>query len=230
MTRRRQGMRGFSLMEVMIAVAIVAFITAVLGGTMVRQLDAKELISTYAERQNTARIAMLRMAREISTAFLSKHYSCTERRTETLFKGRSGNREPLLFTAFGHYKWRRDAHESDQSEISYFIESDPLDSTKKALFRRESRRITDDPGDTGQEYVLAHDIENLELSFYNSETDSWEDEWDTTRSEKRFRLPLFVKITLTLPMPNKAKSQTFTTQTRIMLQDALAFGPVTCMN
>jgi len=36
---------------------------------------------------------------------------------------------------------------------------------------------------------------------------------------------MFVKIELKLPMPFGQKPQTFTTQSRIMLQDALAFGP-----
>jgi hypothetical protein len=187
-----------------------------------------EIIVLHTERQNTARIALLRMAREISMAYVSKHHSCLEKRTDTLFKGKSGSREPLLFTSFAHYKWRRDAHESDQSEISYYIDTDPTETGKKALFRRESRRITDESGQSGAEYVLAHDVGNLELRFYNPDTDRWEDEWDTTKSEKKFRLPLFVKIELTLPMPNKQKDETFTTQSRIMLQDALAFAPMTC--
>lgn len=217
--------RGFSLMEVMIAVAIVAFIAAILGGSMVRQMDAKEMLDTYSERQNTARVALLRMSREISMVYITKHYNCVERRTQTLFKGRNGTRDPLLFTAFAHYRWRKDAHESDQSEISYFIDSDPLDTSKKALFRRESRRITDDPGETGSEYVLAHNVDELEVHFYNQDTDAWEDDWDTTRTDKKFRLPLFVKLDLTLPMPNGQKPQTFSTQTKIMLQDPLSFGP-----
>ncbi|MCC6806851.1 MAG: prepilin-type N-terminal cleavage/methylation domain-containing protein [Deltaproteobacteria bacterium] len=227
---RRMTKRGFSLMEVMIAVAIVAFISAILGGSLVRQLEAKAMLDVYSERQNTARIALLRMSREISMAYLSKHYNCVERRTQTLFKGRSGTREPLLFTSFAHYRWKKDSHESDQSEIAYYIDNDPLDTQKKALFRRESRRITDDPGKTGPEYVLAHDIEGLELSFYNADSDRWEDEWDTTRSEKKFKLPLFVKIELTLPMPDGKKAQTFMTQSRIMLQDALSFGANVCLN
>jgi hypothetical protein len=170
------------------------------------------------------------MSREISMVYLSKHYNCVERRTETLFKGRNGHRDLLTFTAFAHYRWKKDAHEDDQSEISYYVDSDPLDTSKKALFRRESRRITDDPGETGAEYVLAHNIESVEMKFYNADTDHWEDEWDTTRSEKKFRLPLFVKLEMTLPMPNGQKAQTFTTQTRIMLQDSLSFGPNLCFN
>ena len=170
------------------------------------------------------------MAREVSMAYITKHYNCVERRTQTLFKGKSGSKEPLVFTSFSHYKWRRDAHESDQSEITYYIDTDPDDSKNKALFRKESRRITEKAGETGKENVLAHDVESLDLKFYNPDTDTWEDEWDTTRSERRFKLPLFVKLELKLPMPHGQKAQTFTTQSRIMLQDALSFGPNICLN
>lgn len=219
--------RGFSLMEVMIAVAIVAFITAVLGGSLVRQLDAKERIAALAERQNTARMALTRMAREISMAFLSKHYNCNERRSVTLFKGKQNGE--LTFTSFSHYKWTKDANESDQNEITYSVKADPDGGNKHALFRKEAQRITDDPGEAGKDYVLAHDISSLEFEYYNFDNDTWESDWDTTRSEKKFKLPLLVKLTLKLPFPD-GKDQTFVTQSRIMLQDALHFGANTCIN
>ena len=49
-------------MEVMIAVAIVAFISAILGGSMVRQMEAKELLAQ--NRTSLDRIAEALLERE----------------------------------------------------------------------------------------------------------------------------------------------------------------------
>ena len=82
----------------------------------------------------------------------------------------------------------------------------------------------------GTEDSLFEGAKKIEFQYWNSERKQWEDEWDTTRSERRFKLPLFVKFELKLPMPNGQMARTFTTQSRIMLQDALAFGPNICLN
>lgn len=217
------------MIEVMIAVAIVAFIIVIIAGTLQRQGAAMSRVERLTERENTARAAMNRMSREISMAYLSKHYSCVDRRTQTLFKLKEGASDGLVFTSFSHMKWVQDADESDQNEVSYYVKSDPTASGKLALFRREGRRITESPGKSGKEQILAHDISQLKFEFYNAATDLWEKSWDTTRSEHHFKLPTYVKITLILPWTGD-KPRQFVTQARIVLQDALAFGPNTCTN
>lgn len=222
--------RGITLIEVLLAVAILSFITAILGGSLVRQIQTKDVISAMTERENTARTALTRMSREISMAFISKHYNCAERRTITSFK--SDGEDELTFTSFSHYKWVRDANESDQNEITYTLKNDPDDSSTRALFRRENTRISENTGKAdkdGKDYVLAHNISKMQFEFYNQDTDAWEKEWDTTRAERRFKLPLYVRITLEMPWTD-GKPRKLVTQSRIMLQDALSFGPNICLN
>ena len=211
----------------MVAVAISAFIMAIIGGSLARQMEASERISSFTERENTARMAMLRMSREISMAYLTKHYNCLERRTITLFKTEGDDK--LTFSSFSHYKWVRDANESDENVLTYELKSDPDDGTHKALFRREAPRVNDEPGKQGKEYVLAHNVSKLGFEFYNADTDAWEKDWDTTRADQRFKLPLYVRIKIEVPWSD-GKPRSFFTQSRIMLQDALSFGPNLCLN
>jgi len=150
--------RGFSLMEVMIAVSILGFRASSSADRSAACLKPKSASSCTANAEHGAHCVDTHGARDLD-GVLSKHYNCVERRTQTLFKGKSGSKEPLLFTAMSHYKWRRDAHETDQSEITYYIDNDPDDPSRKALFRKESRRITEKAGETGKENVLAHNIE-----------------------------------------------------------------------
>ena len=64
--------RGFTLIEVMIAVSIAAIIGALTAGSFQRTYMAKELIESQDARYSAVRLAMTRMSREISMAFLSE--------------------------------------------------------------------------------------------------------------------------------------------------------------
>ena len=49
------------------------------------------------------------------------------------------------FTAFAHRRTERDAHESDQAEVGYFVVADPDVPDKMDLVRREQTPIDIDP-------------------------------------------------------------------------------------
>src|SRR5207253_973296 len=137
--RRASMTRGFTLLEVMIAVAISAVIGVLMMGSFQRAYSAKELIESQDERYSVARLSLNRIAREVSVAFLSEHYDHKRfRERPTIFKGEnSGDRDTLMFTAFAHDRLYRDAKESDQALIEYKIDSDPDRPGTYALFRRE---------------------------------------------------------------------------------------------
>ena len=63
--------RGFTLIEVTIAVAITAVIGLTVAGSFRRASDARELAEQQDERFTGARMALTRMSREVTEAFLS---------------------------------------------------------------------------------------------------------------------------------------------------------------
>src|SRR5262245_4552515 len=120
--------RGFTLAEVLIAVAILAMIGVLTYGTFARAMEAREQAGRITERYHEIRQAMQRMSREISMAYLSEHKNCQEPRSETVFTAnRTAGGSRLDFASFSHTKTAPDANESDQNELSYFIERDPDD-------------------------------------------------------------------------------------------------------
>src|SRR5690606_10365498 len=93
--------KGFTLAEVLIAVAILAMIGALSYGTLARAISARDRAEEITEFYHDIRQALTRMSREVSMAFLTTHYDCEDPRTQTLFKARSsmgGGR--LDFTSF----------------------------------------------------------------------------------------------------------------------------------
>jgi general secretion pathway protein J len=218
---RGHSERGFGLAEALVAIAILVMIAGLSFGTFARVLDSRDRATAITDRYHDVRQALLRMTREISTAFLSMHKDCADPRTATIFATRrvaTGAR--LDFTSFSHFKTVADANESDQNELSYFIEADRDDGSKKNLMRREQARIDENPEEGGAAQVLAENVESLEFSFYDAKADQWRDEWDSRGPDSRNRLPKFVKITLKVK-DDADRELVFITKTRVFMRDAI---------
>jgi general secretion pathway protein J len=209
--------RAFTLTEVMVAVLIIGMIGTLTYGVFGNTLTVRDRAMEVGLRYHEVRQGMKRMSREISMAYLSRHYNCQDRRTTTIFqKKESGGSDSLLFSSFSHIKMREDANESDQNIIHYFVEQDPKDRTVKSLMRREKNRIDDEPERGGKVQVLIPNIKELKFEFYNEKQDDWVDDWDTEHSDNRQQLPLYVKITVEVEGAGRSK-EVFTTKTQVYL-------------
>lgn len=213
--------RGFTLVEVVIAVSILGMIGALTYGTFARAMTGRDRATEITEYYHRVRQAMLRMSREISMAYLSAHRDCEDKRTETMFRASgAGGGMRLDFNSFSHYKLRADANESDQNELSYYVDRDPEDSKSTALLRREQARIDEEADEGGDVQVLAKGIERLEFEFYDAKEDRWDDTWDSTHSDYRDRLPMFVTIRMKVKNP-RGEEETFVTKTRVFLKQSI---------
>ncbi len=215
---KRQA-RGFTLMEVVIAVAITAFIGAIIGVTFNTTITNKDIIESQAERYRMLRTAMNRMVREIGAAYISDRYD-SKRYRDAFDRPTNfvGARDKLLFTSLSHQRLYADAKESDQTVIEYQVKSSP-DSKAKGrmdLVRREKAILEERMDRGGTEDTLFEGAKKIEFQYWNSERKQWEDEWDTRRAERKTILPTRVKITL-FAVDENGKDIKYTTQTRIML-------------
>ncbi len=218
---RRAFARGFTLAEALIALTILAMIGGLTYGTFSRAMSARDQAGRITGHYHQVRQAMLRMSREIETAFLSEHRYCEEPRSKTLFASkRTGAGMRLDFTSFSHDKHVKDANESDQNELGYWVGRDREDSNKSVLIRREQARIDDEPDEGGTENVIAEGVTELSFEFYDARQDRWDEEWDTTRADYRGRLPKYVRIEMKIKDPN-GKEETFVTKTRVFLQQPI---------
>ncbi len=221
---RAAGSPGFTLIEVMVAVAITAVMGAMLVGAFQRAYGARELTEQQEDRYAGARVALTRMAREISMAFLSEHYDHNHfRERPTLFRGRDGGeRDDLLFTTMSHERLTRDAKESDQSVVEYALDSDPDFPGEEALWRREKVRIDGDPEHGGTRAVLCQHVVAFDLSYWDWKKQEWAREWSSASVERQGLLPTRVRLRLALKMPD-GKTSSFETQTRIAIVRPLDF-------
>ena len=157
----------------MLALALLAFVTALLWGTFAQTARVKKRIEQAQERTHTVRVALMRMSREIEMAFMADDTSGTQLR-RTMFSGTShGDFDELLFSWFGHQRLRADSPEGDTALVHYFTAPDPDDPMVTNLMRRETRRLEYKepqmiPGET---YLLCPAITRLKFAYYDSKAE-----------------------------------------------------------
>ncbi len=215
----RPGRPGFSLVEVMIAVSITAFIGLVIAGSY-QQVDlAATLVRDQAARASAVRLSMARMVRELSASFLSEHFDRARFRDRpTLFKGEE---DKVLFTTMSHVRRYQDTAESDQAVVEYLLDRDPA-TGEEALFRREKLVIDDESDRGGRTDLVADHVTKLDLRYWDRQRKEWVREWSTRSSERMNELPQRVRIELTVKQAD-GKTATFTTQARLAITTPLDF-------
>lgn len=212
--------RAFSLMEVMVAAALLAIVGGILYTSLSSSLDAKEMVEGTSNRYHLARQAMSRMVDQISMAYLSAHRSSTEVRVKTGFKGA---RDSLHFTAFGYVRRLADAKRSDQRELSFFLGLDER-TGQQSILRREQPNPDDDFEEGGRIQTLLPYVTELSFEYWDPQTEDWKESWDTEEAATQNRLPTRVRITFTMKMDDEeGLEQTFHTQTRLWLDTPINF-------
>ena len=215
--------RGFSLIEVMIAVGISAVIGAMALGAFRNAGAARQVVEEQDERISGARAALGRIASELTGAFLSDHFDRRRFRDRpTVFRGRDGgDRDRISFPTMTHVRGVRDARESDQMVVGYEVDADPDAPGEQALFRLQKNRIDDEPDrDAGRVALLRH-VTGFDVTYWDWQKQEWVREWSTAPGDRRL-LPTRVRVKLTLRMPD-GRDRAFETQARVAIIRPLDF-------
>lgn len=221
----RSRQRGLSLLEIALAVTIVAIMGSLTWGSLARSFDAYETVTEVDQRYHNIRVAMDRMSRELAAAFLTsnaRHKNAQRgRKWVTQFKAKpDGDFAKINFVAFAHQILLKDAKESDQCELGYFVDADPDKPGVLNLMRREAYLIDTEPEEGGRAEILAENIKKFTLRFWNARSEEWVDTWDTEKSEFTGRLPAVVEIGLVI-LDENGEELPFLTKTRIVLTSEL---------
>ncbi len=211
--------RGFTLVEVLIAVAITAVIGAMVAGSF-QQIDhAARIAEDQAERTAGARMALTRLSHELAEAYISEHYDHLRYRDRpTLFRG-EGDR--LLFTTMAHRRLYRGARESDEEVVEYTVGSDPS-GAGEALFRREHARIDDQPDQGGRTDLVADHVQSISIRYWDWKRKEWVREWSTRSPDRLYELPTRVRVELAVVLAD-GRTETFATEARPAITAPLDF-------
>jgi general secretion pathway protein J len=213
---------GLTLIEAMVSIAILAIVSTLVWGGFTQTARNKEIVERELDQNHIIRMALERMTRELSMAYVSvqTNENPSLRAVSTAFIGTDRmNGDRVDFTSFSHQRLYRDAHESDQNELSYFVTRHPDDSRVRVLARREQNRVDDDPQKGGRVQILIEGVSDFQLEYYDPMSSEWIKTWNTTQvSDQPARLPLQVKITLSVEDPeHPGREDTFATRASLPL-------------
>jgi prepilin-type N-terminal cleavage/methylation domain-containing protein len=225
---KRRPQAGLTLIEIMVASAILVIMMSLAWRTISNTSDARRNFEAYEERNHELRMALDRVVRDFEGAYISGNEDSSQTHTRTMLIAKPRSPVPnVRFSTLGHRPLWSDAHESDQTVIEYLYRNDPDHTDRTDWIRREQRRQSNQPPEEEpSDYdILAHDILNVKIEFWNWKNLEWIDTWDTTQSDgQRGYLPTRARITLTYKN-GEGRELKLTTEARFQMQEQLLLSP-----
>ena len=199
--------KGFTLIEVLLAMAILAVIMAVVYGSFSTAGRNVEQAEAARDETDLARTLLSKLTDDLTNAYFNQSMTATSTTNQsvklTIFYGKKeeveegdekARHDSLALTTLTNFP-RPDSKETELLEVGYFFREKP-DGSGYTFYRREKRELSADvpPLEGGVEYEITDRVEGLQLRYYNN-VKQWVDEWDTSTLGA---LPKAVEITLTL--------------------------------
>ncbi len=213
---------GFTLIEVMIAMAILAVMAVLIYTSMSQTIGSKEDVEKKDELGHSANLALNKMSLDLEMAFLlnGPEFLGSDGKVKTAFIGKE---DRMDFATLSHVRYFKDAKETDYAEVGYYIENDKEDSSNKLLMRRESKGIDDKPTEGGKSEAMVEGVKELHLEYYDPSKKEWLKNWDSTQLDFSNRLPRAVKIELKVQDPSMEEPYDYSTVVGLKLLEPVTF-------
>jgi prepilin-type N-terminal cleavage/methylation domain-containing protein len=183
------GRRAFTLLEIMVAMAIFCLVVATIYSTWILIVRSAEVAQTTAARVQRERVAVHTVENALmciqSFQASMKYYSFyVDNGPEPVFSFTS--RLPDVFPRsgrFGDYCVRR---------VTFSVEQG-VDQDKDLVLRQNPILMDMDDDEKNTPLVLAHDVKDFLVECWDTNTMQWDTEWDNTNS-----IPPLVRLTFTM--------------------------------
>jgi len=190
--------KGFTLLEILVAISIVGIIMAAVYGAYTSNLEGIQAARGSSQLSQTARIVFDRMSKDLESAYLgggfSKKLAFGMVADDEEIDGRPADK--IDFTALSHLVSQENGLQTDLCELGYSIKEDPANGPF-ILYRRDSGIVDDDLGSGGRVEELARMVAGLDLKFQDKSGSEFED-WNTLEDPHKNTLPSLVQIRLIL--------------------------------
>jgi prepilin-type N-terminal cleavage/methylation domain-containing protein len=202
---------GFTLVELMLAVLILAIIMSIIYGVVVSTVQAQQRVEEISQVSEIGPAILGQIREDLEGAFLPKpgldSFVGIDR------KGSTGDRDRLDFvTARMAYGSERDGDEPvfhSVNETGYQLLESKDDPNLAVLYRREDFFLDNEPLKGGRLTEIYDRVRHLSFEFWNGE--KWMPDWSSKREKDK--LPQAVKVELRILVTERDQpvEQTFTT-------------------
>ncbi|MGE5808874.1 MAG: type II secretion system protein GspJ [Nitrospirota bacterium] len=203
---RTPNSSGFTLLEVLIAVAIMSAIVTVIYAsfsTTSRNVQQAEEIRDSAD---LARVLLAKLSDDIANAYINVNMNAPA--VVTIIYGKKGEekleeeqirRDAISLTTLTNVR-APGTKETDLWEVGYFFK-EKAKGSGFVLKRREKRELGNvSPALEGDfiEYEVTDRVESLKFRYFDIGAQQWVDEWDSRTKVATNLYPKAVEITLAL--------------------------------
>ncbi len=189
--------KGFTLIEIMVALAILVGMSLILFQSMDSLIDSGQEVVAMDEINQTGVLSLNKIYADLQSAFIKK--TATTTNTANLIKyAFIGRADRLDFNAFAHYRYFVEDLSGEIAEVGYYLKPDDEHKGAFYLIRRESTELDNKPDEGGKEEILAENVKSLSFEYYDAVNKEYKNIWDTITGSIQNRLPRAVKIKLVL--------------------------------
>ncbi len=194
---------GFSLLEVLIAVFILAMMSLMIWQITNNAYRGTEKAKSYDSIYQQARISLKRLTSDLTGAFMvlpSMQGTASDGTPalETGFFGEdSGERDRIDFSTMSGIRMVKNEKRSDILEVGYYVESCPdSEDGAQCLMRRESVKLDRDIKNGGRAFPIARGVKSFQMEYYDAAKQEWRPDWSSQDPVFIGKLPRAAKITL----------------------------------
>ena len=206
---------GFTLLEILLALAILALVLSSLFSAYSETITATELVEASREVDQAARLTLSQMADDLKSLY-QQEVKGDPKDSPYRFQGGSGESdanaeavEILNFASTAHLGFDPAGPSMSVNRIAYLLEKSTGGEQHTRLLRRE-RPFADFQGQGEEtEVEMADNVEELAVT-YGDDAGTTLTEWDSASPEHAGRPPRLVQIRLKVAAGTSGGSRSFT--------------------
>jgi prepilin-type N-terminal cleavage/methylation domain-containing protein len=198
---------GFTLLEVMIAISIMATILVILFGTYSAAVDRATRTRELSQIYHEARVLLQLMANDLRSAYVKESVEQAQQALQqvktppTTFIGEdhteSDNAADKLAFSTVLPTQRPDVPDTEMCRVAYSIEPVSESPQSRALVRRVNCSLNPEATEQDHLFLLTELARGLDFKYYDDQGTEYLD-WNSREPHGGKRLPARMKITLLL--------------------------------
>ncbi len=193
--------RGFTLLELMIAVSLVAIVMTIIYGVVASTLKAEQRIDELTHGTEIGPAVLNLVRQDLDAAFLPD--ATTESFRGTDAKGYGGDRDRLDFVssvpAYGSDQPYAPPRFHGINEVGWQVKESPEHAGEGALYRRLDPFLDAEPLRGGNLTIVVDRVLSFNVEYWNGSI--WATTWEPLKQDGK--LPAAVKIELKLKVPDR---------------------------
>ncbi|MEZ4704679.1 MAG: prepilin-type N-terminal cleavage/methylation domain-containing protein [Bdellovibrionota bacterium] len=219
----RKNQRGFTLIELMMAVLILAVIGSYTGSTLFATFRTHRLIEEKTNMNDVGTAISLRLSEDLSQLFFVESYQ----KLTYLKLTDTGGRPTLQLTAFSHAPSSPGARESDECELTYKVDTGSGEAKTLRLLRKEQPYLDGFSEENDMEGFTQLTDRLSQITIELSEDgQTWQTAWDSASPAFMNKIPKLARITFELENED-GKKQFFESFVEIPLSENLSMSSQT---